>query len=366
MSAVVPRVSVLMPVHNGMPYLRESLQSVLGQTLEEIEVVVVDDASDDGSHGYVRALGDERVRVVRNDVNRGQMPSLNRGLSLTRASYVARLDQDDVCHPDRLRRQADFLDRTPGVDVVGTWGYRIDSTGRRLSAWRERADDRGRFLGQLLLGKCPLWHPSVMFRKDPVVAVGGYDESYSSSADYDLWVQLAMRGGRAATIPAHLVEYRTHEGQSTQRCHTALRAANRCAHLRFVRAHCDGRVADLVAMLLALDVAIWDRCRSAAELGGVVNAVHATLEAVALRHGLTDAERTSLRRVVFARIGLGPVIGRRLQRAPAALAYTAFLALSPLLIPGVHPIVSRGAEMLRRLSYTRGANALPRRERSRR
>ena len=126
-----PRVTVLMTVYNGLPYLAEAVQSVLGQTRRELEFVIVEDGSDDGSAEWLEAVGDPRIRLERNDRNRGQAWSLNRGLELAVGECVARLDQDDVCLPDRLAKQLAWLDAHPQAAAVGSFMAGIDAQGRR-------------------------------------------------------------------------------------------------------------------------------------------------------------------------------------------------------------------------------------------
>src|SRR3972149_6665359 len=99
------RVTVLMAVYNGLPYLRQAIESVLTQSFTSFELLVVDDASSDGSVACVRSFNDPRVRLVCNERNLRQTASLNRGLELARGEYIARLDQDDLCAPDRLEKQ---------------------------------------------------------------------------------------------------------------------------------------------------------------------------------------------------------------------------------------------------------------------
>ena len=205
-----PRVSVLMAVYNGEPYLAEALDSVLAQTLTDFEVVVVDDASTDGTAAVLDAYAERggRLVVLRNEENRNLAASLNRGLAACRAPLVARADADDVNLPDRLERQAAFLDAHPEVGVVGCAYHKVDPDGRHRSTKSYATDHATIRARQLFMSS--LLHPGVMFRADVVRAVGGYDETYWTAQDSDLWTRLRDRT-RFANLPDPLVRYRTHD-----------------------------------------------------------------------------------------------------------------------------------------------------------
>ena len=180
-----------MTVYNGTAYLAEAMDSVFAQLFNDFEFLIVDDCSTDGSVELIRAFGDPRVRLILNEKNIGQAASLNKGLALAKGEYVARLDQDDVCMPKRFLAEAELLDKSPEVAIVSTWEYSIDEKGRRIRRWMTDIDGFGGYLGKLLLGLCPVWHPSVMFKREIVQSLGGYDPSFAPAEDYNLWLRLA-------------------------------------------------------------------------------------------------------------------------------------------------------------------------------
>ena len=145
------RVSVLLAVHNGGEYLHEAVDSVLAQTYEDFELLLVDDASTDGA---VDSLApDTRIRVLRNERNLGQIPSLNRGLQAALGEYVARLDHDDLCFPRRLERQVDLLDSHPAVALAATWADIVETNGALWTHVRPRIDSFADFATVI----CPSW-----------------------------------------------------------------------------------------------------------------------------------------------------------------------------------------------------------------
>jgi hypothetical protein len=204
---------VLLAVRNGEPHLGEAIRSVLGQTFRDFDLLVIDDASSDGSPATLAAIRDPRLRVLRNEENLGLTRSLNRGLALTASEYVARLDADDLAFPQRLARQVAFLDAHPEIGIVGAQGMAIDVRGRRLSrvAWWHREWQRprqGAAFDWYRMFDTPFIHSSVMFRRALVHDdMGGYDESFVLSQDADLWLRAARRT-RMANLDTPLVAMR--------------------------------------------------------------------------------------------------------------------------------------------------------------
>ena len=125
-----PKVSVIMSVYNGLPYLREAIDSILQQTYEDFEFLIIDDGSVDGSRDAVLSYDDPRMELLANETNRGLPASLNRGIATARGKYIARQDADDISMPDRLQQQVHWLDTNDSTGVVGTWTVEMDVYGR--------------------------------------------------------------------------------------------------------------------------------------------------------------------------------------------------------------------------------------------
>ena len=201
-----------MSVHNDRPYLPQAVDSILRQSLADFEFVVIDDASTDGSGDYLRDLADPRVRLHRNPHNLGLTRSLNLGLSLAAGRYVARMDADDVSMPDRLGRQAAFLDANPHVGIVGCARVLVDESGRTV-AHAPAAENDLRIRWKCLLGN-PFAHPAVMFRADLLDTHRlRYDETFRTAQDYDLWSRL-LCVTRGHNLPDPLLHYRLRDGVS--------------------------------------------------------------------------------------------------------------------------------------------------------
>ena len=204
-----PRVSVVMPVYNGERYLAEAIASILGQTYADFELIIVDDASTDGSaeiiEEYLRR--DSRIRFIQLEQNVGSASARNRGIDIASGEYVAMMDCDDICLPDRLRKQVTYLDANPRIGVVGSNMRVVDQ------------DLKFRFESNLplvhalitwgLVFSASLADPSTMIRRELLHVVGGYDEACRTADDTEMWTRLIQQT-RFANLPDILMLYRRH------------------------------------------------------------------------------------------------------------------------------------------------------------
>ncbi len=203
-----------MPVFNGAPYLRQSVRSVLSQTLNELELIVVDDGSRDGSRAILEdfARSDPRIRLIAHDENAGVTSARNEAWRQARAPYIAVLDSDDVALPERLSRQVEYLDAHPSVAAVGGAVITVDSRGRRFATTRFATSDSA--IRSTLERRSPLAHPAVLLRRSALEGVGGY--RLDRAEDYDLWLRLSERWN-LANLAAPVILYRLHPNQMSVR-----------------------------------------------------------------------------------------------------------------------------------------------------
>jgi glycosyltransferase involved in cell wall biosynthesis len=229
--AGTPRVSVVMAVRNAEMYLEESIESILSQTLRELELLVVDDGSLDGSRGIVERLieRDNRVELLASGESGGIAIARNLGCRAARAPYIACLDADDVALPDRLARQVEFLDSNPSVALVGGALITVDSCGRRGALLRFPTTSNA-IKSTLLRHNC-IAHSSATFRRDALAEVGWY--RFEDQEDYDLWLRFSERF-ELANLTQPVILYRIHTGQLSfrglerrERPRLAVRAAGR-------------------------------------------------------------------------------------------------------------------------------------------
>lgn len=211
---MVPKVSVVMSVLNGAEFLRPAIDSILGQNFADLELVVIDNASTDGTPEILDSYADARLIRLRNDSVLTLTQSLNKGLAAARGYYVARLDADDIALPERIGRQVAFLDAHPYIALLAT-------------GWNDLMPDGCLAPGPAVpvshdaiaaaLAWCnPLVHSSLMYRRDVVQALGGYPADFAFAQDMALYLRLLERH-RLAALPERLVQIRQHAQQFSAR-----------------------------------------------------------------------------------------------------------------------------------------------------
>lgn len=204
-----PRISVVMPVHNALPFLDASINSILEQTFADFELVILNDASTDGSDEVLREWQkrDDRIRLHQSDQKLGLVGSSNLVIAKACGAVIARMDADDVSHRNRLQRQWNVLQTDSDVVAVGTLCDGIDATGRVV-----RPRDRWRIVRSSRY--VPFPHGSSMFRRTAFERLHGYDERFHAGEDQDLFYRMRSLG-RVVTLPDVLYHYRYHSLNAT-------------------------------------------------------------------------------------------------------------------------------------------------------
>lgn len=218
MTPRLPRVSILLPVRNGLPWLSAALDSLWRQTFRDFELLAIEDGSNDGTAAELARHADPRLRVLPTG-GVGLARALNHGLAHVRGRLVARHDADDVSHPERLAAQVAYLDRHADVDVLATVANYIDADGAAVDDSWVRAIRRQHdaavtpeAIAALLPVTCCITHGSVMARAAVLRGAGGYRAPFVPADDYDLWLRL-LPSHRFAKLPQPLYTYRLHRAQ---------------------------------------------------------------------------------------------------------------------------------------------------------
>ena len=205
-------LSVLLPAHNAEKHLPEAIASVLGQTHSDFELLLLNDGSTDRTLEIAEEFRarDARIQVITHG-NLGMGAALNQGMQFAKSDWIVRLDADDVMLPQRLERHIAFVERYPRIAVAGSLVHYIGEDGRRLGAATSPLATPRDFERHQRDGKpIALHHPSVIMRKDTVLAAGGYRPAFWPADDFDLWARIAEQDGLILVQQEYLVQYRIH------------------------------------------------------------------------------------------------------------------------------------------------------------
>ncbi len=215
MNSQKPLVSILLPTYNDASHIVKSLESVLSQSYENWELIIIDDASTDNSNELINKTieNNSKVKYILNKENQGIVKSLNIGLKSANGSLIARIDGDDIWNDkNKLSKQVQFLIKNKNHILVGTFAQRIDESGKIIDNLTYPTDD-DEIRKYILIENCFV-HSSVLFRKKAAMELGAYSEDLKFAEDYDLWLRMG-KIGKIANIPLSMVQYRySNEGIS--------------------------------------------------------------------------------------------------------------------------------------------------------
>lgn len=208
----MPEITVLMPVRNGERYIKESIDSVLNQTLTDFEFLIIDDGSTDRTVEIIQGYTDKRIRLVRKEHQFIQ--NLNEGLELASGSYIARMDADDIMHTERLRIQLKRMKKNPDITVCGTWAKIFSDKGNERNVSHPGYGIIHEPVLELLKYNM-LLHPSVMIKKEFLLNHHIEYQNYPCVEDYKLWFDIAKAGGILFVEPQELLMFRRSDTQVT-------------------------------------------------------------------------------------------------------------------------------------------------------
>ncbi len=194
--------SVLMAVYNGADTVEKAVKSILAQSMRDFEFIIINDGSTDRTGEILDNLaGDDDRLKIHHQQNTGLTIALNRGLKLAKGRYIARQDADDISYPDRFEKQLAILEGDPAVVLVGGNADDLYADGSR-GQWGAYSPQE---LAKVTFMKTPFPHSTVMMRAETVRALGGYDESYKTAQDMELWMRMA-RAGKLAMVQEPVIQ----------------------------------------------------------------------------------------------------------------------------------------------------------------
>ncbi len=203
----MPRVSVIMPVYNeNEEFLNEAVTSILNQTFKDFEFIIINDGSTNNTEEVILSYNDPRIIYVKNEQNLKIIKTLNKGLKLAKGEYIARMDSDDICAPQKLQRQVEFLDANPNFSLAGTHASSIpQKLHYALPSDSKTVKTMVRYCANCII------HPAIMMRKSVLDKNNlQYNENYPHAEDFKLWVELA-KDNELTNIPEILFLHRLHK-----------------------------------------------------------------------------------------------------------------------------------------------------------
>ncbi len=208
----MPLISVVMSTYNRADILKETLVSVLNQTFDDYEFIIVNDGSDDNTNEIINGYKDKRIRLINNRRNLGCTFNYHYMHKLSRGKYVAHIDDDDISYPDRLKKQYNYLEANEHIALIGTYIETFGSNKRPSWVMYKEPEE----LDFLMNIYNPICHSSIMYRKEFLDSNQiNYDFEKKCSQDYDLYKQIIIKGGKLANLEEILVKYKMHPNRIT-------------------------------------------------------------------------------------------------------------------------------------------------------
>ena len=228
------KVSVVIPVHNGEKYLAQAIESVLGQTFRDFELLIVDDGSTDGTprdHAMVTPGSDAGASASCRRKTAAWLRRETAAFEEARTEWVARLDADDIFLPEKLKRQVAFLRRNPEAMIVGTLACFINHAGRPLGLVGTEGPFTVAEYDRLVRENRPIYfvNSSTLMHRETVLSMGGYREAFAPAEDVDLWIRMAEQGHLMLKVPEPLLLYRMHGESLTMTQNAGQRLLHRWA-----------------------------------------------------------------------------------------------------------------------------------------
>ena len=202
-----PLISVLMPVYNGEAYLREAIDSILGQTFTDFEFLIINDGSTDGTKDIILSYTDPRIRYIENEQNLKLIATLNKGIDLCQGKYIARMDADDVSVPERLQKQVEYMEANVTVGILGTGFTSYGSSSKETCFYPSSHDE----IATMLVYQTTFSHPTVMIRTSVLRQHNvRFDPEFLHAEDFELWIRL-IGVTKGANLQESLLNYRMHD-----------------------------------------------------------------------------------------------------------------------------------------------------------
>lgn len=219
MTVTNPRITVLMPAYNAEKYISMAVSSILGQSYENFELLIINDGSTDETAKIINSFADHRILFHQNPANLGIVPTLNHGLAIARGEYIVRMDSDDISHRERFARQITFMENNPQLGVSGTWISLFGNQPR----WLVKSPVGQENVYAYMMFDNPLFHPTVIMRSSLIKKYNlRYDPDFFRSEDFRFWQQGSCYFPMD-NLAEPLVDFRVHGQSVTANTHGEMR-----------------------------------------------------------------------------------------------------------------------------------------------
>ncbi len=324
-----PLASVITLVYNGMPFLEESVYSILSQDFENFEYIIIDDCSTDNSLQFLHSLQDDRIKIIKNKYNIGVSRSFNKALAFASSEYIIRQDQDDVSLPSRIKEQVEYLNSNPSVSVACSWEYVINNKGIITEIAKGKIDNYGDPLASIFLGLCPIWHPSLACRIKAIKDIGGFNENYKYAEDYDVTARLILNRQSVHICQQFHLNVRRHYQQQSQKFKKPQQ--NACLDMQYETLSkfiSNNDELSLLHLFFSKRLEI-SKLNERNTLKFLYKSYQKFISRVSSELNLDDNEVSSFKRRIYSRLGLGIYYTRYFHSLPFNLTFIIFLILSP-------------------------------------
>ncbi len=323
-----PQVTVLTLVYNGLPFLKDSIESTLSQTYKDFKFLILDDASPDPDVSkLIESYDDKRIEYVRNENNMGVADSFNKALKLIDTPYTIRIDQDDINTPDRVKDQLEFLQNNEKISIICSWEHTIDSDGRLGRDWKRSCKNYGEFIGPVLLCICPIWHPSIAFKTQDMIEAGGFKKEYTRAEDFEVTARIAFKRYEASILPSFHLYQRQHESSQSKEFESEQTKMANKIQKEIIAQFLESDDVDELASFLRLEQILFNLSKK--QLKDFSQKTKKLLNSVRLKRKLNSKEYRSLCKIFIRRIGLGFMIEKTFSFLPGKLYIFVFSVFSP-------------------------------------
>lgn len=344
------KVTVLTTVYNtNLTHLKECIESILNQTYKDFKYLIIDDNSPDLKVSkLIESYQDKRIIFHRNTANLGVSETINKALSMTDSKYIIRADHDDISSHDRVFKQIDYLERYPELSAICSWEITIDEKGKKIRSWESNIDNYGEFLGPVLLGLSPIWHPSIAFKREDIISIGGFNKKYIRAEDGELTTRLALKRYSAAVIPEYLLFQRNHGSNQTNTFNKEMIDTKNLIHFEAINKFLPFKEAKELSLFLRMEKSISFNKKHVLKMETLIKVL---LSKVEIKQKLSQKEINSFKRVIFRRIGLGIPLLNFYRFLPSILFMLIFFLFSPLYLKSFYEIISKTYHLYRRTIF---------------